>query len=361
MSTARPPFKVLVIDDSALMRKVVSAILSQDPALTIVGTARDPFDAREKIKILQPDVLTLDIEMPRMDGLSFLENLMRLRPLPVVMVSSLTERGADATLAALELGAVDFVSKASLDVTSGSGDGAHDLIEKVKNAASTNVEKPRLSPLATRPGTRVKPELAARSSERLIALGASTGGTEALSVVLESFTPEAPPTLIAQHIPEIFSARFADRLNERLPLTVREARDGDALLTGHVYVAPGGFHLRVARRAGQHVCEVTADAPINRHRPSVDALFFSVAKAFGANALGALLTGMGADGADGLLAMSQAGARTLAQDQATCVVWGMPREAVRRGAAREVLPLDEIGSRIMDWAADTRDQRRNED
>jgi two-component system chemotaxis response regulator CheB len=341
--------RVLIIDDSSLMRKLLTAILSEDPELEVVGAARDPYDARDKIKALRPDVLTLDIEMPRMDGLTFLSNLMRLHPLPVVMISSMTEKGADATLNALALGAIDWIEKPRLDLAAGMEALGEVIIEKVKTAAQARPiarERPaRADAPKVQPGAWMTSSLA--TTDRLIAIGASTGGTEAIADLLDGFPPDAPGTVIVQHIPEVFSARFAARLDEALPLSVREARDGDEVLIGHVYVAPGGRHLRVIRSGARYVCRITDEPPRNRHRPSVDVLFESVATAAGCNAVGVLLTGMGADGAEGLLGMKRAGSPTLAQDQASSVVWGMPREAVKRGAADEVLPLAGMAARAI--------------
>lgn len=343
--------RVLVVDDSGLVRKLLTEVLSADPELEVVGAARDPYEARELIKQLQPQVLTLDVEMPRMDGISFLQNLMRLHPLPVVMVSSLTERGADATLAALQSGAVDFVAKPKVDLAAGLEAAGAELIAKVKAAARARVravEAAPPSPLGAKtPGLQ--------TTDRVIAIGASTGGTEAIADMLRTMPPDAPAIVIAQHIPEVFSERFAARLDRECALTVREARDGAPLLTGHVFVAPGGKHLRVERSGARYFCTVDDDAPVNRHRPSVDVLFASVARSVGANAVGLILTGMGADGAEGLLELRKVGCHTLAQDRETSVVWGMPGEAVRRGAACEVLPLEQLTARAL-WAA-RREQR----
>jgi two-component system chemotaxis response regulator CheB len=345
-----PPYKVLVIDDSALMRQLLTAMLGAHPALQVVGAAHDPYDARTKIKALAPDVLTLDIEMPRMDGLTFLDNLMRLRPMPVVMISSLSERGAEATLTALSLGAVDWVAKPKLDVAAGLTAMTETIVEKVLAAAQANVSATVLAAARARSGGARSPGAKTRdllSTDRLIAIGASTGGTEAIADVLADFPPDAPGTVIVQHIPEVFSTRFAARLDACLPLSVREARDGDPILIGHVYIAPGNHHLEVQRNGARYVCRVHQQPPVGNHRPAVDVLFRSVANQAGKNAAGVLLTGMGADGAEGLLEMARAGSPTIAQDQASSVVWGMPREAVKRGAAGEVLPLAQIGKRIV--------------
>jgi two-component system chemotaxis response regulator CheB len=346
--------RVLVIDDSALMRKLLVGILESDPELEVVGVAQDPFEARDKIKALQPDVLTLDIEMPKMDGLTFLRNLMRLRPMPVVMISSLTDRGAEATLTALEIGAVDYVPKPKLDLREGLNVLAESIIEKVKHAATARVQ-PRRETAADGaeggPLRRAERTITALgTTDRLIAIGSSTGGTEAVAEILAAFPPDAPGVVIAQHIPEVFSARWAARMDKESSISVAEAKDGDQILIGHAYVAPGGHHLRIERSGAKYFCRLGDDAPVNRHRPSVDVLFHSVAQEVGRNAVGVILTGMGADGAEGLLQMSQVGCPTIAQDRETSVVWGMPGEAVKRGAAAEVLPLGEISRRLLDLA-----------
>jgi two-component system chemotaxis response regulator CheB len=335
--------KVLIIDDSALMRKLLTQVLGGDPEIEIVGAANDPFVARELIRTTNPDVLTLDVEMPRMDGITFLRNLMKLRPMPVVMISSLTERGADTTLAALELGAVDFVAKPKLDLAHGVVGLGDEIIAKVKLAA-----RARVGALLPRLPT-VKPIgalISLQTTERVVAIGASTGGTEALARILAVLPPDGYGIVIAQHIVPEFSPRFAARLDSCSPLVVREAIDGAPILRGHAYLAPGHRHLKVVRSGARYMCALSDEPPVNRHRPSVDVLFDSVAKSAGANAIGVLLTGMGADGAVGLLAMRNQGARTIAQDKETSVVWGMPGEAVKRDAASEVLALDKIAPRL---------------
>ncbi|TCT23236.1 protein-glutamate methylesterase/protein-glutamine glutaminase [Thermomonas haemolytica] len=334
--------RVLIIDDSALVRQVLTDILSEDPMIEVVGTAADPLIARDKIKQLNPDVLTLDVEMPRMDGLTFLQNLMRLRPMPVVMVSSLTEAGAQVTLDALALGAVDFVTKPKLDIQRGLTAYAADLREKLKQAARARVKplQPSTAPAAA--GT-----LQYRTTDRLIAIGASTGGTEAIRAILEQMPADAPAIVITQHIPPAFSKPFAERLNKHSRMTVLHAEDDMPILAGHAYVAPGGLHLRVQRSGARWRCRLGEDEPIRRHRPSVDALFDSVASAAGANASAALLTGMGDDGARGLLALRKAGAATIVQDEASSVVWGMPGAAYTLGAAQQVLPLDQIAHALL--------------
>lgn len=336
--------KVLVVDDSALIRKVLSEILRADPELEVVGTAPDPYAAREEIKRLNPDVLTLDVEMPKMDGITFLSNLMRLRPMPVVMVSSLTERGADVTLAALELGAFDFVTKPKLDVAQGLQDYAREITAKVKAAARSRV-RPRIP--SGRPPVAKVPIQQYRTTDRLIAIGASTGGTEAIREVLEAMPPDAPAIVITQHIPEAFSAPFARRLDGLCAIRVLHAEDGQPILQGHAYVAPGNQHLAVVRSGARFQCQLDAGEPVNRHRPAVDVLFASVAKNAGINAVGVILTGMGGDGARGLRAMRDAGATTIAQDEKSSVVWGMPGEAVKLGAAEHVLPLEKIAAQCL--------------
>jgi two-component system, chemotaxis family, protein-glutamate methylesterase/glutaminase len=343
--------KVLVVDDSALMRKLLTEFLERDPLLEVVGSAPDPFVAREKIKQLSPDVLTLDVEMPRMDGLTFLENLMRLRPMPVVMVSSLTERGAETTLQALELGAVDFVTKPKIDLEAGIRQYADELIVKIKSASRSRVRGINTlggAAAAPRPPT---PRKMLRTTERLIAIGASTGGTEAIKDVLAGMPADAPAIVIAQHIPAAFSGPFAARMDRTCAMRVCEAADGQQIVPGHVYIAPGDWHLRVVRDGARYVCRLDQTAPVNRHRPSCDVLLRSVAENAGVNAVGAILTGMGDDGARGLLAMREVGCRTLVQDEATSVVWGMPGAAHKLGAAEQVLPLDRIADALLDLCA----------
>ena len=343
--------KVLVIDDSALMRKLLRSLLERARGIQVVGVAHDPFDARQKIKQLKPDVLTLDIEMPKMDGLTFLRNLMRLHPMPVVMVSSLTARGADATLAALQLGAVDFVCKPKIDLEEGLEQMASLLVEKVKEASRMRPTL-RYAEAEAGPGkaTVARSITDLGTTDRLIAIGSSTGGTEAVAEILAALPPDAPGIVIAQHIPELFSQRWAARLDAESAIAVAEAGDGDQILIGHAYVAPGGRHLRVERSGAKYYCRIGGDPPVNRHRPSVDVLFRSVAAQVGRNAVGVILTGMGGDGADGLVEMCRTGSPTVAQDKASSVVWGMPGEAVKRGGAQEVLPLNQIAARVLAMA-----------
>ncbi len=343
--------KVLVIDDSALVRNLLTRVLGEDPDIEVVGSAADPYDAREKIKKLHPDVLTLDVEMPRMDGITFLKNLMRLHPMPVVMVSSLTDKGAEATLKALELGAVDFVSKPRGEPASALERLAGEIIEKVKVAAGANVPGATRSPrdAAMKVEEKVGADAVIRrrrpgnsAGEIIIAVGASTGGTEAIKELLLPLPPTLPGMVITQHIPAAFSAPFARRMNSLAALEVCEAEDGQPILPGHVYIAPGNRHLLVNCAGGSYRCQLHDGPRVNRHKPSVDVLFRSVAQCAGRNGIGILLTGMGDDGARCLLEMREAGAATICQDEASSVVWGMPGMAVKLGAAQEVLPLDRI-------------------
>lgn len=357
--------RVLIIDDSALVRKMLTVMLSEDPAIEVVGTAPDPLIARDRIKQLSPDVLTLDVEMPRMDGLTFLENLMRLHPMPVVMVSSLTERGAEVTLRALELGAVDFVAKPGSDITGTFGDGAEQIRSKIKVAARARPRPmtARVTPLRATPrldADAVLPRTGAtgRDGGRIIAIGASTGGTEAIRTVLASMPPDAPPIVIVQHIPAPFSEPFARRMDQCSAMRVCEARDGQPILAGNVYIAPGNRHLLVMRDGSRHVCRLHDGPQVNRHRPSVDVLFRSMVASVGNAGVGALLTGMGDDGARGLKEMRDAGAATLVQDEASSVIWGMPGAAWKLGAAAEALPIEAVAGRLVELATQPVDGAR---
>ncbi len=356
--------KVLIVDDSALVRQILTEILNRDPGIEVVGSATDPYAAREKIKKLNPDVLTLDVEMPRMDGLTFLSNLMRLRPMPVVMVSSLTENGAAVTLQALELGAVDFVTKPKVDLAHTLDEYALEIREKVKMAARARVQERRNSPpppviTATRPQATSEKYSADvilqhegqrrpfKTTESIIAIGASTGGTEAIKEVLIRLPQHCPGVVITQHIPEAFSGPFARRMDSVSALSVCEARDGQQVMAGHAYIAPGDRHLMLVRDGARYVCRLNDGPPVNRHRPSVDVLFRSVAANAGLNAVGVILTGMGDDGAKGLKEMHEAGSPTIAQDEQTSVVWGMPGQAVKLGGVDKIMPLEAIPAQIM--------------
>ena len=342
-----PPIRVAIVDDSLLIRELLTALLSADPAFEVVGAACDPFEARELIKQTRPDVITLDVEMPRMDGLTFLGNLMRLRPTPTVMVSTLTEHGADVTLRALALGAVDYIAKPTSGGAAAFAEAGAELIEKLKMAATARVRMPSAAVAAPAAARAEAPTGASRAADFLLAIGGSTGGTEAIREVIAALPSHTPGTVISQHIPAMFSRRFAERLNDCSAMHVSEAEDGEPILHGHAYVAPGGYHLVVARGTGRWICRLTESEPVHRQRPAVDVMFESVAKQAGARAIGVILTGMGGDGGAGLRTMRDAGAMTIAQDEATSVVWGMPGTAVRLGAAVEVLPLGKIAARVQ--------------
>lgn len=346
--------RVLIVDDSALMRQVITTILQRDRQIEVVGVASDPYIAREKIKALNPDVLTLDVEMPKMDGLSFLDKLMRGHPMPVVMLSSLTQTGCETTLRALELGAVDFIAKPTVDLREHMGDIAEEIIAKVRAASLA-----RVLPRQTRESNGMngaallgKPAAKAmiKTTDRIVAVGASTGGTEALKEFLQQMPAHAPGIVIVQHMPEKFTKSFADRCNQICQIRVKEAQDGDRVLGGHAFIAPGNYHMALRRNGAQYFVNVYAGPPVNRHRPSVDVLFESTAECAGRNAVGVIMTGMGADGARGLLQMKQAGASTIAQDEATCVVFGMPKEAIALGAAEYVKPLPLIAHTALELA-----------
>ncbi len=355
---AKPRVRVLIVDDSALVRRILTEVLSADPALEVVGTASDAYMARDRIKQLNPDVLTLDVEMPKMDGVTFLRNLMRLRPMPVVMVSSLTEHGAEVTLDALAVGAVDYLPKPKIDIAATLTDYADELRAKIRSAATARV-RPYTGSAGNNGGAAVAPRLGVdavlakapvrrqfRTTDRIIAIGASTGGTEAIKEVLVQLPADTPGVVITQHIPKAFSTPFARRMDACCQMTVCEAQDGQVILPGHVYIAPGDRHLLVVRDGARYVCKLDDGPPVNRHKPSVDVLFRSVAQQAGRNAVGVILTGMGKDGALGLKEMREAGSPTVAQDEATSVVWGMPGEAVAIGAAAETLPLGQVAPRL---------------
>lgn len=343
--------RVLIVDDSALVRQVVTELLQRDRGIEVIGTAPDPYIAREKIKALNPDVLTLDVEMPKMDGLTFLEKLMAGHPMPVVMVSSLTEQGCQTTLRALELGAVDFFTKPKVDLKGGMEEQSRNLIEKVKAAAVAKVRRRQPSENTGESSQRVALSSAMiKTTDTIIAIGASTGGTEALKELLEVLPPNAPPIIITQHMPERFTKTYADRLNQLCRISVKEAEDGDAVIAGHALVAPGNYHMTLVRSGARYSVRLSQDAPVNRHRPSVDVMFDSVARYAGGNSVGVILTGMGGDGARGMLAMKEAGAYTIAQDEATCIVYGMPKEAVKLGGVDKILPLQMIARAVLSGA-----------
>ncbi|AUH00354.1 chemotaxis response regulator protein-glutamate methylesterase [Prodigiosinella confusarubida] len=335
--------KVLCVDDSALMRQIMTEIINSHPDMEVVATAPDPLVARDLIKKFNPQVLTLDVEMPRMDGLDFLEKLMRLRPMPVVMVSSLTGKGSEITLRALELGAIDFVTKPQLGIREGMLAYSELIAEKIRMAAKARLPQRNANNIPT----VMIPSMPLLSSEKLIAIGASTGGTEAIRHVLQPLPPTSPALLITQHMPPGFTKSFAERLNKLCQITVKEAEDGERVLPGHAYIAPGARHLELARSGANYQVKLHDGPPVNRHRPSVDVLFRSVAQYAGRNAVGVILTGMGNDGAAGLLELHQAGAYTLAQNEASCVVFGMPREAIALGGVDEVVDLHQVSQRML--------------
>ena len=340
--------RVVVVDDSALVRSLLAEIINRQTDMECVGTAADPFLAREMIRNLNPDVITLDVEMPRMDGIDFLSKLMRLRPMPVVMVSTLTERGADVTLRALELGAVDFVAKPKIGIADGLRLLAEDITDKVRVAARAHIRRAPPAPPAGAPAAAPTPQLGRLSTEKIIFIGASTGGTEATKEVLTQLPPDAPAVVITQHMPPGFTRSYATRLDGLCRIRVKEAVDGERILPGHAYIAPGGLHLSVERSGANYIARVRDGEPVNRHKPSVEVLFESAARVVGQNALGIMLTGMGADGARAMKLMRDAGSYNVCQDEASCVVFGMPREAIQHGAAHEVLPLQQIAPHLMD-------------
>ena len=339
--------RVLVVDDSALVRSLLSEIINREPDMRCVGAASDPLVAREMIRQLAPDVITLDVEMPRMDGIDFLGKLMRLRPMPVLMVSTLTERGAEVTLRALELGAVDFVAKPRIGVANGLRLLAEDICAKLRTAAQAQVRR-LPSPAASAPQRPAAPGLGRLSTEKIVFIGASTGGTEATRELLMGLPADAPAVVITQHMPPGFTRSYAARLDSLCRIRIKEAADGDRILPGHGYIAPGGLHLTVERSGANYLARVRDGDPINRHKPSVEALFESAARVVGPNALGVMLTGMGADGAKAMKAMRDAGSYNICQDEASCVVFGMPREAIAQGAAHEVLPLQRIAPALLE-------------
>ena len=345
--------KVLVIDDSALIRSLLTEIINDTKDLQVIGTAPDPLVAREMIKQLNPDVLTLDVEMPRMDGLDFLEKLMRLRPMPVLMVSTLTEKGSEITLRALELGATDFVTKPKMGISQGMQQYADEITDKIRTAARAKVST--LQSIAKASATASEPQSAIRnpliSSEKLLIIGASTGGTEAIKSFLMQMPSDCPGILITQHMPAGFTKSFADRLDSLCRISVKEAVDGERILPGHAYIAPGDQHLLLARSGANYITRLSDSEPVNRHKPSVDVLFDSAAANAGKNAIGIILTGMGKDGAAGMLEMRNAGAYNFAQNEESCVVYGMPREAVAHGGVHEVAHLKDLPRMVLHYLA----------
>lgn len=343
--------KVLIVDDSALIRQMFESILSEDPQIQVVGTAVDPLDAREKIKALNPDVITLDIEMPKMDGLTFLEKIMTLRPMPVVMASTLTQKGAEPTLRALELGAVDYVGKPVDDQTKMKDSHLKaELITKVKNAAIAKVRPLRKT--SADKNKVVAIPAGTQFTRDFIAIGASTGGVEALREVLIRLPSNSPPVVVVQHMPPKFTASFASRLDTICQMRVHEAKDGQEIMAGNIYIAEGGKHLRVKKQGSKRICSVREGEQVSGHCPSVDVMFTSVAEQVGGQVVGAILTGMGKDGAAGMLKMKQAGALTIGQNKDSCVVYGMPREAKALGAVDIEKPLEDIAAQIIQWCVE---------
>jgi two-component system chemotaxis response regulator CheB len=345
--------KVLIVDDSALIRSVMKEIINSQPDMEVVGVAPDPIIARDLIKQTNPDVLTLDVEMPRMDGLDFLEKLMRLRPMPVLMVSSLTERGSEITLRALELGAVDFVTKPKMSIQSGMLEYTELITDKIRAAARARVKPRQIGSAESAQGGEGLPMIRnpLTSSEKLIIIGASTGGTEAIKDFLMQMPSDCPGILITQHMPPGFTKSFAQRLDGLCKIGVKESEGNERVLPGHAYIAPGHSHLKLVRSGANYMTQLDDGPPVNRHRPSVDVLFHSAAAAAGKNAVGVILTGMGKDGAHGMLEMKNAGAYNFAQDEASCVVFGMPREAIAVGAAHEVGPLNALPGMVLHYLA----------
>ncbi len=342
-----PKIKVLIIDDSALIRSIMREIINSQPDMEVVGQAPDPITARDLIKQLNPDVLTLDVEMPRMNGLDFLEKLMRLRPMPVLMVSTLTEKGNEVTLKALELGAVDFITKPGIGVTDGLAELSEEIGDKIRAAARARIRRHALN---AEPVNKPQPLSGhfLNTTEKIVFVGSSTGGTEALKEFLTRMPATSPAVLVTQHMPEAFTRSFAQRLDGLSAMTVKEAVHNERVVPGHAYIAPGHSHLLLKKSGAYYYTELSQAEPVNRHRPSVDVLFNSASQVAGPNALGVIMTGMGKDGAVGMLAMRQAGAYTIAQDEASCVVFGMPKAAIELGAAIEVTSLNDIAGRVLE-------------
>lgn len=342
--------RVLIIDDSALIRRLLSEVINSQPDMEAIGSAPDPLVAREMIREMNPDVLTLDVEMPKMDGLDFLEKLMRLRPMPVVMVSTLTDKGSDITFRALELGAVDFVSKPKIDIAAGLKEYGGEIANKIRIAKSARLRKATNASVAKSVSAdAVLPSVSNRiaSTEKLIIVGASTGGTEAIKDFLIRMPPDSPGILITQHMPEGFTKSFANRLNTLCKISVVEAQGGERVLPGHAFIAPGHSHLLLKRSGANYMTELNQGEPVCRHRPSVDVLFRSAANCAGKNAIGVILTGMGKDGAAGMLEMHKAGSYNFAQDESSCVVFGMPKEAIATGGVNEIVPLKDMAKCVL--------------
>ncbi len=346
------PVRVLIVDDSALVRNILSQGLSLDPGIEVVGTASDPYQARDKIVQLRPDVMTLDVEMPRMDGVAFLRKLMPQYPIPVVMVSSLTQRGKQITIDALDAGAVDFVAKPTSNMASGLNAMIGELQVKVKIASTANVSHWKGKRVETRPQTLAGNKALAESTDKVIAIGASTGGTEAIRKVITQFPATTPGVVIVQHMPGGFTKMFSDRLNTLCAMEVKEAQDGDRVRNGLILIAPGGMQMKVVRTGGFYHVKCGGTDKVSGHCPSVDVMMHSVAEHVGANAVGGMLTGMGGDGSDGMLAMKNAGARCIAQDEATSVVFGMPKVAYEKGGAERLVPLDKIAQNLLNLLAE---------
>jgi two-component system chemotaxis response regulator CheB len=341
--TLKTTIKVLIVDDSAIVRKILSQQLDQHRGIEVIGTAPDPYIARDKIISLRPDVLTLDVEMPRMDGITFLRKLMKHRPMPVIVLSSLTPKGGKTAMEALSAGAVEVMSKPGPAYTV--GDACDDLVEKIKAASRARIDRGAV--LQRQSVSRSKRLHMAETTNKIFAIGASTGGVQALTRVLSALPANSPGTLVVQHMPAHFTTSFAERLNKECAMEVREARDGDHVIPGRVLIAPGGFHMVLQRSGASYYITVKDGPAVCRQKPSVEVLFNSVAKYAGSNAVGAILTGMGNDGADGLLNMRQSGAHTVAEDEASAVVFGMPKEAIDRGAAEKVVPLPDIAQTLI--------------
>lgn len=356
--------KVVVVDDSALVRSLLTEIINKQADMVCVGAANDPLIAREMIRELNPDVITLDIEMPKMDGLDFLGRLMRLRPMPVVMISTLTERGAEVTMRALELGAIDFVAKPRIGLADGLKELSANIVEKIRIAAAAQIKRASSSPEFPTPerqsggGVQSIAPIGRISTEKLVCIGASTGGTEAIKEILTGLPADAPGVVITQHMPPGFTTSFAARLNSLCQITVQEAVHGARILPGHAYIAPGGKHFRIDRSGANYVCVVEDGELVNRHRPSVEVLFKSAARIVGKNAYGIMLTGMGGDGAKAMKEMKDAGSYNYVQDEASCIVFGMPREAILCGAADEVLPLLDIAPALLQRLKGSSDRYR---